>query len=521
MRNSIALATFIVAFGFILSRFLGVIRQVVITSAFGMDNADLAAFFVAFRIPDLLFQLLAGATLSSALIPVLSKTWTVQGSPSAWRLASNILNILFFVTLIMSIVCFVFTPALIPIIAPGLSEMDVRDTCVRLTRIMLITPIIFCISGIVTGILNGREHFLMPAIAPCVYNLGIIVAARFLVDPYGIESLSYGVIGGALLHLFIQIPALFRKGFTWSPIIKITDPDVRKVFSLAGPRVIGLAASQINVFVIILFASLISAQAINVITISIMVMMLPVGIAGMSIGTVFFPTLVGHISAGDVAEYRVDLFHGVRATLWIASPLCFGLFLLSDSIVELVFEYGAFDSDATKIVAQVVRILILAGFSYSLVEILSRGFYALSDTRTPVFVSVAAMCLNLVLAGMLIGIQGGDLESLVWVIVAAAAFEFVLLLVLLQRRANFIQLVHFPMPALGIVLGLVVLAAAVSAGENLLSTTALSLQVPLLIIFGGAIYTLVTLIFDSDLRRKVRSQLSRSMPGTGKSFKKT
>ena len=150
MRNSIALATFIVAFGFILSRFLGVIRQVVITSAFGMENAELAAFFVAFRIPDLLFQLLAGATLSSALIPVLSKTWTTEGSASAWRLASSVLNILFFVTLIMSILCFVFTPALIPVIAPGLEDMGVKDICVRLTRIMLITPIIFCVSGITT-----------------------------------------------------------------------------------------------------------------------------------------------------------------------------------------------------------------------------------------------------------------------------------------------------------------------------------------------------------------------------------
>jgi len=507
MRNSIALATFIVAFGFILSRVLGVIRQVVITSAFGMDNPELAAFFVAFRIPDLLFQLLAGATLSSALIPVLSKTWTTHGSASAWKLASNVLNILFFVTLIMSIVAFLFTPALIPIIAPGLENVEVKDTCVRLTRIMLVTPIIFCVSGIVTGILNGREHFLMPAIAPCVYNLGIIVAGMFLVDRYGIDSLGYGVIGGALLHLIVQIPALFRKGFTWSPNLRTTDPGVRKVFLLAGPRVIGLAATQINVLVIILFASLISVEAINIITISIMVMMLPVGIAGMSLSTVLFPTLVGHISAGKVAGYRRDLFLGVRATLWIASPMCLGLFLLSDGIVELVFEYGAFDSEATKNVARVVRILVLAGFSYSLVEMLSRGFYALSDTKTPVWVSIAAMCLNLVLAGLVIGLRGGDIESLVWVVVTAAVFELILLLVLLQRRAKFLQLRSFPMPLLAIILGLIALALSTSVVQNLIGATELTLQIPFLIVVGGTIYALVTLVFDSDLRRKVRSQL--------------
>ena len=521
MRNSIALATFIVAFGFILSRFLGVIRQVVITSVFGMENAELAAFFVAFRIPDLLFQLLAGATLSSALIPVLSKTWTTEGSSAAWRLASSILNILFFVTLVMSILCFVFTPALIPVIAPGLEDMGVKDICVRLTRIMLITPIIFCISGITTGILNGREHFLMPAIAPCVYNLGIIAAGIFLVDRYGVESLSYGVIAGASLHLAVQIPALFRKGFRWSPDLRFNDLGVRKIFSLAGPRMIGLAATQINTLVIILFASLISVEAINVITISIMVMMLPVGIAGMSLGTVFFPALVARVSAGEVAEYRSDLFLAVRATLWIASPLCLGLFLLSDGIVELIFEYGAFDSYATKTVAQVVQILALAGFSYSLVEILSRGFYALSDTKTPVFVAVLAMCANLLLASLVIGLWGGDVESLVWVIVTSGMFEFVILAVLLQRRAKFLQPRYFGMPAMGIIFGLISLGISVSAVESLLSEIVLTLKIPSLVVIGGMIYTLVTSVFDADLRRRMLYQVFRSIPGAGKFSRKS
>jgi putative peptidoglycan lipid II flippase len=197
------------------------------------------------------------------------------------------------------------------------------------------------------------------------------------------------------------------------------------------------------------------------------------------------------------------------------------LFLLSDGIVELIFEYGAFDSYATKTVAQVVQILALAGFSYSLVEILSRGFYALSDTKTPVFVAVLAMCVNLVLASLIIGVWGGDVESLIWVIVTSAMFEFVILAVLLHRRAKFLRPRHFAMPAMGIIFGLIALGISVSAVESLLSEMVLTLKIPSLVVIGGMIYTLVTSIFDADLRRRMPYQVFRSIPGAGKSARKS
>ena len=241
----------------------------------------------------------------------------------------------------------------------------------------------------------------------------------------------------------------------------------------------------------------------------------------MSLSTVFFPALVARVSAGEVAEYRSDLFLAVRATLWVASPLCLGLFLLSDGIVELIFEYGAFDSYATKTVAQVVQILTLAGFSYSLVEIFSRGFYALSDTKTPVFVAVLAMCANLLLAGLIIGLWGGDVESLVWVIVTSAVFEFVILALLLERRAKFLQLRHSVLPAMGIIFGLIALGISVSVVENLFSEMVLTLKIPSLVVIGGMIYTLVTSVFDADLRRRLPYQAFRSIPGAGKSSRKS
>ncbi|SVE44511.1 uncharacterized protein METZ01_LOCUS497365, partial [marine metagenome] len=233
---------------------------------FGVDNPALSAYFVAFRIPDSLFQLIAGATLAAALIPVFTKVWNDEGEQHAWRVASSVLNLLFLVTLFLSILSFISAPWLVPLVAPGLgddssSSPELMEIAVRLTRLMLITPIIFCISGVLTGILNARQHFMTSAIAPGLYNVGIICGGLWLVDVWGIEGLAYGVILGAALHLAVQIPSLIVLGMRWSPSLDLKSIFVQSVFKLAGPRVLGLAAAQLNLFILIFFASLISDES--------------------------------------------------------------------------------------------------------------------------------------------------------------------------------------------------------------------------------------------------------------------
>ena len=441
--SNIAIITAIVAGGYVLSRVLGLFRQVVISQEFGVDNPALSAYFVAFRIPDSLFQLIAGATLSAALIPVFTKVWTQEGKDRAWQLASSVLNLLFLVTLLLSILSFICAPWLVPLVAPGLgddsgSSAELLEMAVRLTRLMLITPIIFCVSGVLTGILNARHHFVASAIAPGLYNVGIIFGGLWLVDLWGIDGLAYGVILGAALHLAVQIPSVIFLRMRWSPSLNIRSVFVRSVFKLAGPRVLGLAAAQLNLFILILFASLISDESINVIMFAFMVMMLPVGLAGMSIATAIFPTLVDDISQDDITQFSQELFMAFRMTLWLVAPMAVVLIFLADGIIRVLLEYGAFDCEATRLVAQTAQILAIGAVGYALVEVLSRGFYALSNTRIPVLLSAIAVALNLILAVLFVQVGHFGLTGLALALSISGLFEAILLAIILEKRNHFI-----------------------------------------------------------------------------------
>ena len=210
----------------------------------------------------------------------------------------------------------------------------------------------------------------------------------------------------------VQIPSVIFLRMRWSPSLDIRNMFVQSVFKLAGPRVLGLAAAQLNLFILILFASLISDASINVIIFAFMIMMLPVGLAGMSIATAIFPTLVDDISQDDTVQFRQELFMAFRMTLWLVAPMAVVLIFLADGIIRVLLEYGAFDSEATRMVAQAVRILAIGSVGYALVEVLSRGFYALSNTRIPVLIAVIAVALNFVLALLLVQVGHFGLTGL-------------------------------------------------------------------------------------------------------------
>jgi len=282
-------AVSIVSLGFIFARLTGIVKTIVIADQFG-TSPEIAAYWVAFRIPDLLFNLLSGATLSAAFIPIFSSVLTNDGDDEGWRLASSIINILTTLTLLFCIICMLFTEHLITLIAPGLS-LNVKSLAIDLTRIMLISPIFFCISGMATGILNSKNHFLAPAIAPTVYNLSIIIGALTLTINYGVKGLAFAVVIGSIGHLLVQLIMLKIMKMKWHPQFNIQSNNVRKIIQLALPRTIGLAANQINLIIFIIFASTISEQTINAFNYAHMFIMLPVALIGMSISIAVFPQI--------------------------------------------------------------------------------------------------------------------------------------------------------------------------------------------------------------------------------------
>jgi putative peptidoglycan lipid II flippase len=402
---SLTVAALIVAAGFLGSRLLGLLRSVIIAEAFGTEP-ELDAYWVAFRLPDLVFQLLAGATLASAFIPTFAGIRTRDGEAAAWRLASSVLNIVLLATLAFAVVAFLLAPKLVPLLAPGLGEetgreTELNDLAVDLTRVMLISPVLFAVSGMFMGILNARRHFLMPALAPMFYNLSIIVAALVSTD---VNALALGVVAGAALHLAVQLPDLRYAGMSYRLVADWGDAAVREVGRLMAPRMLGLAATQVNFyFVGIFFASTLGAGAISGLSFAWLITMTPLGIIGMAISTAAFPTLAEQASRGDGAGMADTLGRALRLIIFLSLPAGIGLALLSEPLVVVLLQRGAFDAESTRVTAQALLFYAPALVGHSGIEILSRGFYALGNTKTPVQFAVASMLLNVALAAALVG----------------------------------------------------------------------------------------------------------------------
>ena len=431
-RPSLASAAAIVAAGFLASRLLGVLRSVAIADSFG-DSPEQGAYWVAFRLPDLIFQLLAGATLGSAFIPTFVRVFTKQSEEAAWRLASSVLNLVFMATIVIAILGFLFAPLLVPAMAPGLTE---RSLAIELTRIMMLSPILFAASGMFMGILNARHHFLFPAFAPVVYNLAIIVGALAFDS---VQALSIAVVAGAGLHLAVQTPALALVGMRYRAIADWGDATVREVGRLMAPRVLGLAAFQFNLLIAIFFASTISDEAISAVNYAWLVLMMPLGLFGMAISTAVFPTMAEQQAAGDRDALRRTLEQSLRLILFLTIPAGLGLMILSGPLVAFLFQHGfgllgggAFTEASTAITQAALLFYAIGLFAHAAIEILRRGFYALGDTRTPVLYAVVAVVANLILSAALVGPL--EIKGLALAVSLATVIEVTLLFAALRLR---------------------------------------------------------------------------------------
>jgi putative peptidoglycan lipid II flippase len=432
------MAASIVALGFLGSRLLGLLRSVVLAHEYG-TSPQLDAFFVAFRIPDLIFQLLAGATIGAAFIPVFARVVAEKGEGDGWRLASAVMKLVFVATLIVAVIALLLAPVLVPLTAPGIGDetgqnAELTDLAVDLTRIMMLSPILFAISGMFMGILNARHHFLAPALAPMFYNAAIIVGALISDNVNGadpVKVLAVSVVIGALLHLLVQIPALRLVGMVWQPIWDWRDGYVREVLRLMGPRVVGLAAYHLNFVIATFFASTLATGSISAVNYAWLVVMTPLGLFGMAISTAAFPRMAEQATR-DENELRDTISSSLRLILYLSVPASVGIVVLARPITAFLLRSGAFDESSQSLVAGAVAMYAIALFAHSAIEILSRGFYALSDTRTPVAFSVVSMLINFVLSLVLMWLFG--LRGLAAALSIAAIVEFILLFRALASR---------------------------------------------------------------------------------------
>jgi len=392
-KRQIARAASIVMVAFALSRVLGLVRQMVIAGQFG-TGVEMDAYQAAFRLPDLLFQLMAGGALGSAFIPTFTGYLTRGDRAGAWRLVSAIINLVLVILTLTAVVGALVAPWLVDwIIAPGFDAPTAALT-VRLMRVMLISSVIFGVSGVLMGALNAHQHFLLPAVAPMLYNLSIIGGTLFLAPSMGVMGLAVGVVVGSALHLLVQVPGLIHFDVRYAPVLTVQDPGVREVARLMGPRVLGLAVVQLNFLVNTNLASRLGEGAVSAINFAWLLMLLPQGVFAQAVATAAFPTFAEQVARGERAAMRSALAATLRAIFALSLPAAVGLAVLRGPLIAMLFERGAFGETATDLVAWALLFYALGLVAHAGLEIVARAFYALHDTKTPLLVGGGAMLLN-------------------------------------------------------------------------------------------------------------------------------
>lgn len=429
----IAGAALIVMVFFVLSRITGLAREVIIGALYG-TSAEYDAYLAAFRVPDLLFQLVAGGALGSAFIPVFSAYWIRNRVDDAWLLFSRVLNLVTVVLVLLAGLAMVFAlPLVETIIAPGFSP-DQQVMTASLMRIMLLGTIVFGASGLVMAALNATQHFLWPAAAPVVYNLSIIGAAWLLTPRWGVYGLAVGVVVGAAGHFLVQLPQLLRTGARYTPEINVSDPGVLEVMRLMGPRLLGLFFVQMHFLVNTILASSLAAGSLSALNYAWLLMLLPLGIFSQSVATAAFPTFSAQVAAGDVAAMRHTLSQTLRTVLFLVIPSAVVLIVFGEEIVALLLERGEFGPSSTAMVASALAFYAIGLMGHASLEIIVRAFYALHDTWTPVIVGICAMGLNIGLS--LLWVDGMGFAGLALANSTATSLEAVILFLLVHRKVG-------------------------------------------------------------------------------------
>ncbi len=430
-NRQIARASVIVMVTFLVSRLLGLLRDVVIGAQFG-TSGSYDAYVAAFRIPDIIYTLIAGGILVSAFVPTFTDYLAREDRSGAWRLASAVINLVIVVLIIAAIIAALFAEPIVRyLLAPGFDPAAQMLT-VSLMRLLLIPPIIFAVSGVVMGILYAHQSFWLPGLAPSAYNLGIIFGAIALAPIWGVYGLAFGAIIGAALHLLIQVPGLRRVGMQYSTRLTVRDPGVREVVRLMIPRMFGVAVVQLNFLVETSLASLLTTGAVSALNYAWRVMLVPQAVVAQSVATAAFPTFADQYARGQLQQLRSSLSVTVRSIFFIAIPAGVGLLVLSEPIIQLVFQRGQFTGESTALVAAALSAYALGLIGHSGVEILARAFYALHDTKTPVLLGILSLIINLAMSLALINVLG--VTGLALANTTAALIEMLLLVVVIRKR---------------------------------------------------------------------------------------
>ncbi|MEY3989308.1 MAG: hypothetical protein RI985_389 [Chloroflexota bacterium] len=456
LRSRTLLNTLTVAVGYLISRLLGVIRDIFVTAQFGTSNV-VDAYRAAFAVPDLIYLVVAGGALGTALIPIYQQQ-TQQGSQAGWKLINAVLNLTLPVLVCISVAAWIWAEPLLLLSTARGFDRDTQLLSVDLMRLLLLQPILLGLGGILKATLEAHDNFRIPTLGSNLYNVGIIIGVALLAPIWGIYGVVYGVIIGAAVFLIIQIPSVWRLGWRWHPA-GITTAGIGDVWRLLLPRIFGQSVWQINLAVMISITSTFGVGAVAATGFGMQIMLLPHGLIGLSIGTVIFPLLAKLAVEQHYVRFAQHANTALQSVLAVTLPASVALFLGAESVVSVLYQRGSFDSTSTMLTVQAVRGYALGIAGFSLAEIAVRIWYSLQNTRLPVIVGAITVAINLSLGWLFT--QDGTLSEKIFRITTVFSItntlEALLLIVLLKRHIQDIVLLAKPLNWLLSVGGMVVI----------------------------------------------------------------
>ena len=429
---SIVSAAFVITMAGLASRVLGLLRDRFLASSFGAGDV-LDVYYAAFRIPDLIYNLLIVGALSAAFIPVFTGLVSNDKEKEAWKLANGLLNLVVLCIMAISLVLVIFAPYVMRVVTPGFSA-EKMESVVMFTRIMFLSPLFFGISGIFGGILTSFKKFLVYSLAPLFYNLGIIFGIFVFVPMLGEIGLAWGVAFGALLHMLIQYPAVRHAGFKYSFTLfeSLKSQDTREVLRLMVPRTLGIAVTQINLVIITVFASLLAAGSLAIFNFAQNLQSVPLGLFGISFAIAVFPTLAQHASRKEHGDFVRIFSETFRQILFFVVPLSVMIIVLRAQIVRVVLGAGKFDWEDTILTFQCLGVFAISLFAQSTVPLLARSFYALHNTKTPFYIALVTEVINI--GAVLLLIDRFQVMGLAIAFSLASISQMLMLLFMLRMR---------------------------------------------------------------------------------------
>lgn len=443
--NRIATAAVIVMSSMVLSRFTGFIRETMLSWKVGLSWVQ-DAYIAAFAVPDLMYTLLVGGTISAALVPFLSGKLETGEEEEGWRAASSFIN-----SIIISLACLcllgvVFAPQIIPVIAPGFSQKSpqTRELAIQLSRILFPSVSFIMLAGICNGVLNSYRKFAAAAYGPSLYNIGCALSIYLFAEtnPQSMKKVAWGVALSAFVYFLVQLSFAFRRFKLFRFKIELRDSGFKKLINQAVPSLMASSVTQLNILISTAFVSLSSSEGgLAAFRNANTTWQLPYGIFAMGLGTAILPTLSGKFASRELEDYIRILKKSLTSVLFVAIPSAVGFILLREPIIRAIFSWGGkFGEEDVPYVATILAMFSVSMISQSAAAILNRAFYAMQDTKTPLLIGIGATFMNITFGIVFYRFTSLGAAGMALSYSIISTVNSVLLLLLIKRRIKELKL---------------------------------------------------------------------------------